>query len=107
MSGAITTNALDAGTQLELEAAMAELRRGGGTIVRMADLLGRFVGRAGDGLLRRVGLSTLMRIRARATRQAPTPARSSSSSQSSSNLSMGRSVRRADDGWRAPALISA
>jgi hypothetical protein len=58
MSGAITTSGLDAGTQLELDSAMAELRRGGGTIVRMADLLGRFMGRAGDGLLRRIGLST-------------------------------------------------
>jgi hypothetical protein len=37
---------------------MAELRRGGGAVVRLADLLGRFIGRAGDGLLRRVGLST-------------------------------------------------
>ena len=58
MSSAITTSGLDAGTQMELDRAMAELRRGGGTIVRMADMLGRIMGRAGDGLLRRVGLST-------------------------------------------------
>jgi hypothetical protein len=57
MSRAITTSGLDPVTQRELDAAMAELRRGGGTVVRMADLLGRFLGRAGDSLLRRVGLS--------------------------------------------------
>jgi hypothetical protein len=56
MSGAITTSGLDAGTQFELDAAMAELRRGGGTVVRLADLFGRFLGRAGDSLLRRIGL---------------------------------------------------
>jgi len=56
MSGAITTTDLDPRTQLELDRAMAELRRGGGPIVRMADLLGRFLGRAGDSVLRRVGL---------------------------------------------------
>jgi hypothetical protein len=56
MSGAITTSGLDPVTQMELDRAMAELRRGGGTVVRLADLLGRFLGRAGDSLLRRVGL---------------------------------------------------
>jgi hypothetical protein len=58
MSGAITTAELDPRTQMELDAAVAELRRGGSTIVRLADLLGRFLGRAGDSMLRRVGLST-------------------------------------------------
>jgi hypothetical protein len=57
MSGAITTAGLDPGTQLELDAAMAELRSGGNTVVRLADLLGKFLGRAGDSMLRRVGLN--------------------------------------------------
>ena len=56
MSGAMVTSGLDPSTQMELDAAMAELRRGGGSIVRLADLFGRFLGRAGDRLLRRVGL---------------------------------------------------
>jgi len=56
MSGAVVTSGLDPITQRELDGAMAELRRGGGSIVRLADLLGRFLGRAGDRLLRRAGL---------------------------------------------------
>ncbi len=57
MSGALMSSDLDPVTQMELDAAVAELRRGGGTIVRLADLLGRFLGRAGDRLLSRIGLN--------------------------------------------------
>ena len=56
MSGAIIASDLDPSTLGEIDTAMAELRRGGGTVIRLADLLGRFLGRAGDSLLRRVGL---------------------------------------------------
>ena len=54
--GAIVASRLDSAALAELQAAFAELKRGSGPVVRAADMLGRFLGRAGDGMLRRVGL---------------------------------------------------
>jgi hypothetical protein len=50
--------ALNDAARAELTAAFAALKSGGGPVVRGADMLGKLLGRAGDGLLRRVGLST-------------------------------------------------
>jgi hypothetical protein len=55
--GEMVTSALDSAVVAELEAAFAALKQGGGPIVRAADMLGKFLGRAGDGALRRIGLS--------------------------------------------------
>jgi hypothetical protein len=55
--GEMVTSALDSAVVAELEAAFAALKQGGGPVVRAADVLGKLLGRAGDGVLRRVGLS--------------------------------------------------
>jgi hypothetical protein len=57
MTGEVVTSRLDSAVLAELEGAFAELRRGAGPVVRAADVLGKLLGRAGEGVLRRVGLS--------------------------------------------------
>ena len=54
--GEVVASRLDSAAAAELDAAFAELKRGAGPVVRTADLLGKLLGRAGDGVLRRMGL---------------------------------------------------
>jgi len=54
--GAIVASRLDSAAAAELDAAFAELKRGAGPVVRAADVMGKLLGRAGEGVLRRMGL---------------------------------------------------
>ncbi len=54
---------LDPAARAELEAALARLRAGSSALVRAADLLGRFMGTAGQAALVRLGLGGEMRRR--------------------------------------------